>query len=1400
MSSQQIKTFVSLRQFDQITQFDLVNDEQVVKAYQFTEDLQNLGAKLLTNAVAGIGTQAIVAERGMGKSHLLNLVRSIASVPKLVNLLEDLNAIAIFQKVALPKIPVDGFPTLTLGFDPEKGLNLVKAYPKVPGMENLPPANLIAYVDEIIEQKINTGVQIALFIDGISQFLIDQQQGEPLLQWLQELAKEAVNGKFSLMITLDQNVAEGPLKKTLASVFKYEYIPSNTIASIIDQKIFYKTSTQRRQIENLFWDLRKRMPHFSEASNKFIQHYPLHPIILNLVPAMRFYARSFSLFGFITAVSSRALLRRVFNLICADELFDSFEFDLRKHPNLTEAFGSYDYLFNYIPTLQQPHSLYAKMMLKGLLLFSLLGKFVTAKDLANSVMLYDEREPLAFAETLNSIMARLAATSSGLLVNADGPELSYKFYIPETNPIAMFSSNAKTSELSKALLDSQARTITKTVAKENPQTQVAKDIEEISPINEITIPPPPQVKLPIQQSGQSRFTTKENVELKEKNLEKDPLLQPQQPLISPVQNESTNKPSLPKRETSELPKPTTTRLFPTVPPPPILQQQTVMVSPSSSTPLPIPAKPISDTQSSSSTHLSLDKLTFAVSKISDDDIRLDQILISGGKKFFKDWPFTFEDNKFRDRVEINLKWRGSLRKGILKFGGETEIYKDLDSQAPPCDYDWQITVFRAYAPMVLPPPAEAPITLLHWQPISLSTSERLVLKQLLIVNEADLDLGDEKEVAIFKNQLEDQVSALFQKIYLKSRLLTNQHIDLTLPNEGTFLSNNLTKLLDKLFAKRYPKHPNFEDLLTLETVTDLLPWLFHSKTSPNLDQEAALEQFALPLNLVSFQENSSYKISSPEKNVPLDSPVGQFWQTIEQNQNITKLHAFKLVHKEPFGLQRPALLLILAALAGSGQIVLLDELNEPIHDSDGLRPDVELADFSSIRLLKGDIKQVSWKAVKKSIQDPEDLQDFTLLVVDDDATIHMVLKIAAQKLKCKIETATDGVTALEKLNNLSVDLLISDLRMPNMTGIELYQRIQNNPSLKGVPFVVLSSIDDDEEVAAALEQGVEDYWIKPLRVNEIQARIKRLLTRRYKDAVEIPNTKSNAKVVSNEIIKANKVIQTPITPIANNSAPDSLKTTHLDNQKLLDIFQQQAEKEITILPGKLDLDLIKSNILSSSSKANKPVSKESSELNFKENEKKPRLPNIEHPPIPHPPIPKQTDLQASISVVEKVEEKPSATKDKKPSKSLQRPSKSLERPSEDGLAIPTRTDEIPSLSQLPSFEIKTENKKPNQEVTSESSPIFFNVNLSNSEGMLMEIMQLYNHFWDTCRKVGNPKSIPEYQEFKELVIAKATKLKKQFHWDEVTFIIAIENEQAHIDCQINRTSNFLKTPPKFRVL
>src|SRR5262249_40466331 len=165
-----------------------------------------------------------------------------------------------------------------------------------------------------------------------------------------------------------------------------------------------------------------------------------------------------------------------------------------------------------------------------------------------------------------------------------------------------------------------------------------------------------------------------------------------------------------------------------------------------------------------------------------------------------------------------------------------------------------------------------------------------------------------------------------------------------------------------------------------------------------------------------------------------------------------------------------------------------------------LAPDVELSDFSAVcSPTASPAQEVTWKkrAKRDSASQPHPTYpDHTILIVDDDPDIHLVMEQATMPLGCRVEQALDGVEALSKLESIPVNLVISDLRMPKMTGIELFFQMKANPTLQNIPFIVLTSIDVDEEAATALESGVEDYWIKPFRVHEITARIRRILSRR----------------------------------------------------------------------------------------------------------------------------------------------------------------------------------------------------------------------------------------------------------------------------------------------------------------
>src|ERR1039457_2162294 len=115
-----------------------------------------------------------------------------------------------------------------------------------------------------------------------------------------------------------------------------------------------------------------------------------------------------------------------------------------------------------------------------------------------------------------------------------------------------------------------------------------------------------------------------------------------------------------------------------------------------------------------------------------------------------------------------------------------------------------------------------------------------------------------------------------------------------------------------------------------------------------------------------------------------------------------------------------------------------------------------------------------------------------ILVVDDESQITRVLRMALSGHGYNVRTAGDGVEALEVMQQWTPDLVITDLSMPNMGGLELCRRIR---SKSAVSIIVLSVRGEQEQKVEALESGADDYVTMPFYMNELAARVRAGLRR-----------------------------------------------------------------------------------------------------------------------------------------------------------------------------------------------------------------------------------------------------------------------------------------------------------------
>jgi two-component system, OmpR family, KDP operon response regulator KdpE len=115
-----------------------------------------------------------------------------------------------------------------------------------------------------------------------------------------------------------------------------------------------------------------------------------------------------------------------------------------------------------------------------------------------------------------------------------------------------------------------------------------------------------------------------------------------------------------------------------------------------------------------------------------------------------------------------------------------------------------------------------------------------------------------------------------------------------------------------------------------------------------------------------------------------------------------------------------------------------------------------------------------------------------ILVVDDEPQITRVLKTTLSAQGYGVRTAADGEDALDQMKSWAPDLIITDLRMPHMDGLELCRRVRSESRL---PIIVLSVKGEEDIKVQALDAGADDYIQKPFSTNELLARVRAALRR-----------------------------------------------------------------------------------------------------------------------------------------------------------------------------------------------------------------------------------------------------------------------------------------------------------------
>ena len=120
-----------------------------------------------------------------------------------------------------------------------------------------------------------------------------------------------------------------------------------------------------------------------------------------------------------------------------------------------------------------------------------------------------------------------------------------------------------------------------------------------------------------------------------------------------------------------------------------------------------------------------------------------------------------------------------------------------------------------------------------------------------------------------------------------------------------------------------------------------------------------------------------------------------------------------------------------------------------------------------------------------------------ILLLEDDLALGGLISEVLQLSNFNVHWLVDGVKALEYLQNNLPDIIISDLMMPNMDGEELFVNIRKNNKFNTIPFIIITANMDDGVKYRQLENGVNDYIMKPFKSRELILKIRNLLVLRH---------------------------------------------------------------------------------------------------------------------------------------------------------------------------------------------------------------------------------------------------------------------------------------------------------------
>jgi len=141
---------------------------------------------------------------------------------------------------------------------------------------------------------------------------------------------------------------------------------------------------------------------------------------------------------------------------------------------------------------------------------------------------------------------------------------------------------------------------------------------------------------------------------------------------------------------------------------------------------------------------------------------------------------------------------------------------------------------------------------------------------------------------------------------------------------------------------------------------------------------------------------------------------------------------------------------------------------------------------------------------------------YTVLVIEDEPDIRELIEFNLKKYHYNVLLASNGEKGLKDARSYEPDLILLDLMLPGIQGIDVCRVIKSDENIKSIPIIILSALGQEEDIVLGLEAGADDYVSKPFSLEILNARIKTILRRYHNKDDDDQN-----RILHNQNIKIN---------------------------------------------------------------------------------------------------------------------------------------------------------------------------------------------------------------------------------------------------------------------------------------